>query len=325
MTAFRALLAALALLLATVVQAQPAASYPNHGVKIIVPFLPGGAVDSVARVLAQRLSEQTGQPFIVENRGGANGVIGSDLVAKAASDGYTLLVQATTLILNPLLTRSSPYDVVRDFTPIALLGTVPMVFSAHPGLPVANLAEFLALARANPDRYSLGVASLGSPGHLAEEAILHQAQIKVQVVSYKGTAGVLNDLIGGHLSGSVDALPAYLAHIRAGKLRALAVTTAHRIPALKDVPTVAESGLPGFDMASWYGLWGPARMPPQVVSSLAREAAAAIRSPQSNERLAEQGFDASGLGPEEFARWITTDLARFSTLVRDANIVIEGN
>ena len=136
---------------------------------------------------------------------------------------------------------------------------------------------------------------------------------------------MLNDLIGGHLSGSVDALPAYLAHIRAGKLRALAVTTAHRIPALKDVPTVAESGLPGFDMASWYGLWGPARMPPQVVSSLAREAAAAIRSPQSNERLAEQGFDASGLGPEEFARWITTDLARFSTLVRDANIVIEGN
>ncbi|MFM9887120.1 MAG: Bug family tripartite tricarboxylate transporter substrate binding protein, partial [Burkholderiales bacterium] len=214
-----------------------AQSYPVRPVRIIVPFLPGGAVDLIARTLAQRLTEQMGQQVIVENRAGASGAIGSDTVAKAAPDGYTLLVQSSTLLINPMVVKTSPYDVTRDFTPVTQLGSVAMIFVAPLNLPAGNLAEFIALARAKPKSLSFGAASLGSPGHIAAEAIRFEANLEIQVVPYKGTAGVMNDLLGGHVSGTIDGLPAYLPHVKSGKLKALAVTTPQRLPSLKDVPT----------------------------------------------------------------------------------------
>ena len=317
---------ALALALAPAAHAEgPAPGYPARPVRIIVPFLPGGAVDSIARVLAQRLGEQLGQPFVVENRPGANGAIGSDLVAKSAADGYTLLVQASTLIINPLFQKSNPYDVARDFSPVSELGEVPMVFVAYPELNVRDLAGFLGLARARPGQLTIGAASLGSPGHLAEAAIRHQAGVNLVIASYKGTAGVLNDLLGGHVDGSVDALPAYLPPLKAGKLRALAVTTAHRVPLLPEVPTVAESGLAGFEMVSWYGLWGPAHLPAGTLQRLAEACAEAVHSQLAAERLVEQGFVPVGSLPGPFAAYIAAESGKYARLVREARISLEAD
>lgn len=301
-------------------QAQP---YPSKPVRIVVPYAPGGTVDLVARVLAQRLSEQTGQQFIVDNRPGASGVIGSDTVAKAPADGYTLLVQSPTLIANPLMVKKVPYDVVRDFTPVSLLGSVPMVLTVHAGVQANTLSEFLAAARANPKDYSFGASAVGSPMHVAEEAIKHRAKIDVLVVPYKGTAPALNDLLGGQISAMIDAIPSSAAHIASGKLKALAVTTKTRVASLPNVPTVAESGLPDFEMASWYGLWGPAGLPAEVTNRLAAEVALAMKSALVNERLGSQSFVAAGSGPQAFTSYITKEIAMYARIVKDANIQID--
>lgn len=302
-----------------------AQAYPAKPVRIIVPFPPGGAVDQIARVLAQRLTDQMGQQFIVENRAGANGSIGSDAVAKATPDGYTLLVQASTFTTNPLFLKTLPYDVHRDFSPISNLGSVPLVMAANPGMASQNLAEFLAQARANGSRFTFGSPPLGSAGHMALEAVRYQGRIDVRLVSYKGTAPVLTDLLGGHISATIDALPAYFPHVKSGKLRALAVTSAKRVPSLPDVPTAAESGLAGFDMVSWYGLWGPAKLPADLVKRLSEEAAKGIRSPQARERLAEQGFEPVGSTPEDFDRYIRVEQDKLAKLVRDAKITADSN
>ncbi len=320
-----ALRATLFFCLTALCDAGMAQTYPVRPVRIIVPFLPGGAVDLIARTLAQRLTEQMGQQVIVENRAGASGAIGSDAVAKAAPDGYTLLVQSSTLIINPMVVKTSPYDVARDFTPVTQLGSVAMIFVAPLNLPAGNLAEFIALARAKPKSLSFGAASLGSPGHIAAEAIRFEAKLEIQVVPYKGTAGVLNDLLGGHVSGTIDGLPAYLPHVKSGKLKALAVTTPERLAVLKDVPTVAESGIPGFDMVSWYGLWAPAKLPHELLRQLSTEAAKAIRAPATVERLGEQGFESAGTTPEAFSRFIESETSKYARLVKEARIVVEGN
>ncbi|MFN0301645.1 MAG: Bug family tripartite tricarboxylate transporter substrate binding protein [Burkholderiales bacterium] len=320
-----AIRAAFFLLFALLCDASAAQTYPARPVRIIVPFLPGGAVDLIARTLAQRLTEQMGQQVIVENRAGASGAIGSDAVAKAAPDGYTLLVQSSTLIINPMVVKTSPYDVTRDFTPVTQLGSVAMIFVAPLNLPAGNLAEFIALARAKPKSLSFGAASLGSPGHIAAEAIRFEANLEIQVVPYKGTAGVMNDLLGGHVSGTIDGLPAYLPHVKSGKLKALAVTTPQRLAVLKDVPTVAESGIPGFDMVSWYGLWAPAKLPHELLRQLSTEAVKAIRAPATVERLGEQGFEPAGTTPEVFSRFIETETSKYARLVKEARIVVEGN
>ncbi len=310
---------------AVVPLAASAQSYPARPVRIIVPFLPGGAVDMIARILAQRLTEQLGQQVIVENRAGASGAIGSDAVAKATPDGYTLLVQSSTLLINPMVVKSSPYEVQRDFSPVTQLGSVPMIFVAPLNLPATTLAEFIALARAKPKSLSFGAASLGSPGHIAAEAIRFEAKLEMQVVPYKGTAGVLNDLLGGHVSATIDGLPAYLPHVKSGKLKALAVTTPQRVASLKDVPTVAESGIPGFDMVSWYGLWGPAKLPAELLRHLSTEAAKAIRSQAVMDRLADQGFEPAGTAPDVFGAFIAAETAKYARLIKEAKIVVESN
>ena len=300
------------------------AQYPTRPVRIIVPYPPGGSVDVIARFVAQRLSEQMGQQFVVENRAGANGVLGSDLVSKAAPDGYTLLVQASIFAANPLFLPNVPYDVQKDFTPVSNLGSVPLLVSAHPGVPAANLREFLALVKADRKKYSFATSGLGSAGHLSEETIKRQAGVAdMLIVPYKGAGPALTDLIGGQVSAMIDPLPSSWPLVKGGKLKALAVTSSKRVSFMPNVPTVAESGLPGFEMVSWYGLWAPPGLPREITARLTSEAAKAVRSPQAAERLGEQGFEASGDGPEGFAAYIRDEIARYAKIIKEANIKAE--
>ena len=311
------------ILLALVSFATQAQPYPNRTVRVIVPYPAGGTVDAVARVVSQRLTEQLGQSFVVENRAGANGVIGSDAVAKAPADGYTLLVQASTFVTNPILLKNLPYDMMRDFAPISNIGSVPLVVTTYPSFPANNLREFIALVLAAPEKYAFASPPTGSAGHLAQEAIKAGAKLGLQLVPYKGTAPAMTDVMGGHASALIDALPSSYPQVKGGKLKALAVTSPKRIAFMPNVPTVAESGLPGFDMVSWYGLWGPAALPKDLGRRLSAEVARAVRSPLAVERLGEQGFDAVGSTPEEFAVFLEQELVKYTRIVKEANVKVE--
>ena len=299
-------------------------AYPTKVVRIVVPYPPGGTVDAVARTIAARLSESLGQQFIVDNRPGASGTIGSTAVAKSPADGYTLLVQASTFVASPLLMGNVPYDIEKDFTPVTNLGSVPLLVTAYPGTPAKNLKEFLVAIKADPKKYVFGTSAVGSASHLAEEAIKYEAKVDFTIVPYKGTAPALTDVMGGHISAMVDALPSTMPHVKSGKLKPLAVTTAKRVPALPDVPTVAESGLDGFEMVSWYGLWAPASLPPDLVAKLQQEVAKALKSPQVAKALLEYGFNPSGSTPEEFKAYIKQESAKYAKLIKSANIRLEN-
>jgi tripartite-type tricarboxylate transporter receptor subunit TctC len=295
-------------------------AYPTKVVRIVVPFPPGGTVDAVARVVGQSLSEKLGQQFIVDNKAGANGTIGADSVAKARPDGYTLLVHASTFVTNPLFLKNVPYDVTRDFTPVSNLGSVPLLITAHPNVPGSNLREFIDAVRGKPGKYAFGHSSLGSASHLAEEAIKREAKLDILVVPYKGTGAVITDLLGGHINAFIDAMPSSYPLVQSGKVKPLAVTSSKRIPQLPNVPTVAESGLAGFEMVSWYGVWGPAKLPKELAQQISAEMAKAIRSPLASQRLGEQGFQATGSTPEEFAAYIQSETGKYARIVKDANI-----
>ena len=319
-TALRALLFAV-LLLAQAAQAQ---SYPLRPVRVVVPYPPGGTVDVVARVLAHGLGEQMGQNFVVDNRSGANGTLGSHLVARSTPDGYTLLVQASIFVINPLFLKNVPYQVARDFTPIVNLGSVPLIVMAHPGVPAATLKEFLAAAKGAPGKFTLATSSLGSAGHLSVEVIKRDAGLGgMLIVPYKGSGPALIDLMGGQVHVMADPMPSALPLVKSGKVKALAVTSARRVPFLPDTPTVAESGVSGFEMVSWYGIWGPPGLARDVVDKLAAEAAKAVRSPLATERLSQQGFMASGDGPQAFREYIAGEIRRYDRIVREAKIQAE--
>lgn len=312
--------AAAAMTVSTLACAQ---AYPNKVVRIIVPYPPGGTVDAVARVVAARLSENLGQQFIVDNRPGANGTLGSSIASKADPDGYTLLIQASTFVAAPMLMKNVTYNIHNDFTPITQLGAVPLVVTSYPGIPVKNLQEFIAAIRAAPNKYTFGTSAEGSASHLAEVAIRRDAKLNFTIVPYKGTAPALTDVMGGHTSAMVDALPSTLPHIKSGKLRPLAVTSAKRVPSLPDVPTVAESGLGGFEMVSWYGLWGPAKMPADLVSKIHAEVAKALNSPQAAKSLVGQGFHVSGSPPEQFKSYIKQESDKYSRIISAAKIELD--
>jgi tripartite-type tricarboxylate transporter receptor subunit TctC len=299
------------------------AAYPSRPVRIIVPYPPGGTVDAVARVVAEGLTEQLGQTFVVENRAGASGSIGSEAVVRAAPDGYTLLVNASTFAASPLLMKNLPYDINRDFTPITNLGDVPLLVTAYPGIPASNLREFIALVRKNPGKYNFGSSAVGSASHLAEEAIKYEAKLDIGIVQYKGTGPALTDTMGGHVSAMTDAIPSSLPHVKGGKLKAMAVTSAQRLPSLPEVPTVAESGLEGFDMVSWYGLWGPAKLPADITHKLHEQVVKALKSQRVAQVLSEQGFIPRGSTPEAFAAHVKSENAKYDKLVKAANIKVD--
>jgi tripartite-type tricarboxylate transporter receptor subunit TctC len=317
----KTLVAAAALAFSTVAASQ---GYPSKVVRVVVPYPPGGTVDTVARVIAARLSENLGQQFIVDNRPGANGTIGSNSVAKAPPDGYTLLLQASTFVAAPLLMTNVPYDIEKDFTPITNLGAVPLLVTVNPAVPAKNLKEFMSAIKAEPKKYTFGTSAVGSASHLAQEAIKFDGKLDFMIVAYKGTAPALTDAVGGHISAMVDALPSTMPHVKSGKLRAIAVTSARRLPALPDVPTVAESGLEGFEMVSWYGLWGPAKMPAELAAKIQQEVAKALRSEQVTKSLGEQGFIVSGSTPEELRKYVRQESDKYGRLIKAANIKLEN-
>ncbi|MES2756638.1 MAG: tripartite tricarboxylate transporter substrate binding protein [Pseudomonadota bacterium] len=316
----KALIAAAAMTFSTLACAD---AYPSKVVRIIVPYPPGGTVDVVARSIAAHLSASLGQQFIVDNRPGANGTLGSSLASKADPDGYTLLVQASTFVAAPMLMKNVTYNIDSDFTPITQLGAVPLLVSAYPGIPAKTFQEFIAAIRATPDKYTFGTSAEGSASHLAEVAIRRDAKLNFLIVPYKGTAPALTDVMGGHTSAMVDALPSTLPHVKSGKLKALAVTSAKRVPSLPDVPTVAESGLEGFEMVSWYGLWGPAKMPAHLVAKINQEVGKALNSQQVAKNLGAQGFIVSGAGPEQFKPYIKSESEKYARLISSAKIELQ--
>jgi tripartite-type tricarboxylate transporter receptor subunit TctC len=314
-----------ALVLATLIAgpAFPQQGYPSRPVRLIVPYPPGGAVDAVARLTGLRLSEQLGQNFIIDNRAGANGVIGGELVARAQPDGYTLLSTASIHVINALVVAKVPYDPVKDFTPVAQVAAGPLLVVAHPALPASGIRELIAYAKSNPGKLTCAISSRGAAGHLATEMLKFSAGLDFLIVPYKGSGPAYLDLIGGRVQFMMDPILAALPHVKSGRLKALAVTSSKRMAMMPEVPTVIESGIAGFDFYSWYGLWGPRGMPRDVAERLAREVNRMVKQPDMAARLTEQGFEPVGSSPAEFARYISDEMAKYTKIVRQAGITAE--
>src|SRR5437870_5267385 len=292
--------------------ATTAQNYPSRTVTVVVPFPAGGSVDGVARILVQKLNETVGQNFIVENRaGGASGNVGANAVAKAAPDGYTLMVSASIHVINPFLYKNVPYDVVGDFTPIALLADGPLIVSTTPGVAAGNLKEMFDLVRKEPQKYTFGTTSIGSASHLAIELLKHDAGLDTLVVAYKGTAPALTDLMSGQIQLLADPMLSSLPLARSGKIKALGLTSLKRAASAPDIPTVEESGVKGFAFVSWYGLWGPKNLPADLSNKLQADIAKVLALPDVKQRLNALGFDPIGSGSEQFATYIRDEMAKY--------------
>ena len=315
-----------ALVIAAMTFSQPLAAqnYPNRTVTVVVPFPAGGSVDGVARILVQKLNEVPGFTFVVENRaGGAGGNVGSNTVAKSAPDGYTLLLSASIHVINPFLFKNVPYDVVADFTPVSLLAVGPLIVSTTPSVPANNLKEFFDLVRATPEKFTFGTTSVGSASHLAIELLKREAGVNTLVVAYRGTSPALTDLMSGTIQGLADPILSSLPLAQGGKIKALAITSLKRMSSAPDIPTVAESGMKDFEFVSWYGVWGPKGLPPDIVQKLQVEMAKAVKDRGVEERLTLQGFEAVGSTADEFAKYIGTEMAKYGRIIKDANIKVD--
>jgi len=301
-----------------------AESYPSRTVSVVVPFPAGGSVDGVARILVQKLNETVGQHFIVENRpGGASGTVGANAVAKAPPDGYTLLLSASVHVINPFLYKSVPYDVVSDFTPVSLLADGPLIVSTTPSVPASNLKDFFDLVRKQPQKYTFGTTSIGSASHLAIELLKRDAGLDTLVVAYKGTAPALTDLMSGQIQLLADPMLSSLPLAQGGKIKALGLTSLKRAAAAPGIPTVEESGVKGFQLVSWYGLWGPKNLPADVSAKLQSEIAKVLALADTRQRLSTLGFEAIGMGGAQFAAYIRDEMAKYETIIRDAKIRVE--
>ncbi len=308
---------------ATAAIAQPAA-YPTKPIRIVVAYTPAGATDILARTIGQKLSEAWGQAVIIDNRPGANGNIGTEYAAKATPDGYTLLmVTAGTHGINPGLYRKLGFDAVKDFAPVSLVAMVPNVFVVNNAVPTKDLKEFIAYAKANQGKLNYGSPGNGSTAHLSMELFKSMTGIQMVHVPYKGSAGVLADLIGGQIVVTMDNMPPYVPQVKAGKIRALAVSPARRSPALPDVPTVAEAGVPGYDSGAWFGLVAPANTPKDLVAKLSRETARILKLADVSARLADLGAESVGGTPEQFSAHIKAEIAKWAKVIRDANVELQ--
>lgn len=301
-----------------------AQAYPVKPVRLLVPFAPGGTTDVLARLVGQKLSEAFGQQFLIENRPGAGGNIGTDLAAKSPADGHTLVMSFDgTLAINPSTYRNLPFDAQRDLAPIASVAQVPLLIVVHPGVAASSIAEFVALAKASPSRLNYSSAGHGSTGHLTGELFRARAGMEMVHVSYKGGGQAVQDLLGGQIQMLVTALPTVEGHLKAGKLRALAFTSARRVPGAPDVPTLAESGYPGFEVLSWYGILAPAGVSQEIVRKLNAQINRILEAPDVRARLVGLGTEPTGGSPEQFAQTIRADTARWAKVVSDAAIRID--
>ncbi|NRP22828.1 hypothetical protein LPJGGPFB_06089 [Ensifer adhaerens] len=301
-----------------------AQGFPDRAVTLVVPFAAGGSTDVVARIVAQKMSEDLGQQVIVQNVAGAGGNLGADNVARADPDGYTILMgTVATHALNPLILKTKPYDPEKDFAPISLLVIVPNVLVVNPEMPAKTVAELLALLKAKPDEYAYASSGNGTPLHLSGELFKTMAGVSMQHIPYKGAGPALNDVIGNQVPIMFDNLPSSSGHIKAGTLRALAVTTAERAPSFPDVPTVAEAGIPGYETYTWNALFAPANTPEPVVARLNEAANKALADPAVVERMKEFSATIVGSTPAELGAHVKAELAKWTPIVRDANIQMD--
>ena len=298
--------------------AQP---YPNRPVKVIIPFPAGGTLDIVGRMLAQKLGEQTGQQFVVENRAGGNGTIGASAVTQSAADGYTLLFNASTFVTGPLVIAKPPYNITSDFTAIGLVAKAPLSVSINKNLPITDIKGLFAHAKANPGKLGFAIGSTASAGHLATELLKRAGGGDYLIVPYKGSTPAYQDLIGGSIAGFVDPVLGAVQHHKAGNLRILAVTSATRLPTLPDVPTVAET-VPGYEFTSWYGLWGPAKLPADITQRLNEEINKALAG-DMREKLLAQGILLGGGTVAEFNRFQQDYISQMGKLITEAKIRVE--
>jgi tripartite-type tricarboxylate transporter receptor subunit TctC len=320
MTRWMRLLAAIVTLLGAIGPAPAQDAFPARPVHLLVPFAPGGAVDIVARTLGDELASRWGRGVVVENRPGAGGMVASEAAARAAPDGYTLIIVATGHALNPHLYAKLPYDSFNDFTPLSLIGASPNMLLVRTDSPIRTLADLIAAARERPGQISFGHAGNGTSSHLAGELLKYMAKIDITSVPYKGGAPALTDLLGGHIPISFNNIPESIAQVTAGTVRPLGVTTATRSPVLPDVPTIAESGLPGFDTGVWWGLLGPAGLPNDIKAKLAKDCADAVNTPTVKARLLALGATPIGSTPEQFAALIRADYEKWGPIIKAAGI-----
>jgi tripartite-type tricarboxylate transporter receptor subunit TctC len=294
--------------------------YPNRPIRLVVPFPAGGPIDIIGRLVAQKLGDTLGQQMVVDNRAGAGGNIGTDLVAKSPADGYTLLSGGMgSLIMNPIIDKV-PYDTLRDFAPVILMASAPNVLVTHPSLPVRDVKGLIALARAHPGQLNYGSGGVGSTPHLSGALFNSMTGVNIVHIPYKGNAPAITDLLGGQVQLAYLGIPPVQPHIQSGKLKALAVTSERRSATLPQVPTIAESGVPGYELSPWYGILAPAGTPSDIVMKLNAAIAKIVRTPEMKEKLAGIGAEAETTTPEAYGARMKSDLARWTKVIRSAHI-----
>lgn len=323
-TTWKCLALTLALAMSIAASDARAEDYPSHPIRLIVPYAPGGGADAVARIVAKRVSETIGQPIVIENRGGAGSIIGTEDVHKAAPDGYTLLLgQSGPISINPAVYKELPYDPEKDFAPITMTTAYPYILVVNAKLPVKSLQDFVAMVKAKPDEFNYGTTGVGAANHLVTELFSSRAGLKMVHVPYRGTALAVADLLAGQVTmvfaDPVSALP----HMQAGTLRALAVTSNERSPVAPDVPTIAESGYPGFDAIAWHGILAPAGTPAPIIAKLHDQIVAALKDPATKALLEAQAMATVGDTPQQFSASIKQDIAVWKEVANQANVSVK--
>jgi tripartite-type tricarboxylate transporter receptor subunit TctC len=311
---------AAALAMGAVATIAAAQDYPNRPIRMVVPFPPGGAVDVIGRVVAPALSERLGQQLVIDNRGGANAIIGTDIAAKAAPDGYTLLIVPAGHAITPNVTRKLPYDTLKDLATVGLVGNGSYVLVVHPGVPAKSVGEFVAYAKTRPGKLNYAATGYGNATHLAGELFKVLTGVDMVYILYKGGGPALTDVISGQVSAFFAGVASSAAHIKSGKVRALGVTTIRRAAALPDIPTIAESGVPGYEVDGWYGILAPARTPQAIIQRLNADINAVIATQDAKDRLLAVGLQARGTTPAEFHRMIVNDIARWANVAKRAKL-----
>lgn len=298
--------------------------YPSRPIRLVVPYAPGGGADSVARIVARRVSESIGQPIVIDNRGGAGAIVGTDIVAKAEPDGYTLLLgQSGPISINPAVYKALPYDPVKDFAPVTMTTAYPYILVVNAKLPATSLQEFVMLGKAKPGSMNYGSTGIGAANHLVAELFNSKAGLKMTHIPYRGTALAVADLMGGQLSMVFGDPISVLPHMQSGTLRALAVTSLERSPVAPQVPTVGESGYPDFDAVAWHGILAPARTPPAIIKKLNAEIVKALQDPATKALLVNQAMQTVGNTPEEFVAFIRKDIETWKAVAKAADVTVE--
>lgn len=317
-------LAIASLMAVPVVGAQSAAqSFPNKPIRFVVPFPPGGGNDILARALAPKMSEILGQQVVIDNRAGAGGNIGADFVAKSPPDGYTIVIASNQVTMNPWIYSKLPFDIAKDFSPIAQIASVPMLLAINPEVPAKNLKEFIALAKAKPGSLNYSTPGLGTPQHIAFEVFNFDAGVKVTHVPYKGTSPSIVDLIGGQVQATIGTMASLEQHVKSGKVRAIAVSTPQRSPAMPDIPTIEEGGLKGYNVPLWYSVLAPANTPKEIVSKISASIRDALRDPQTKAQLERQGFVESYLDPAQMTALIKQDLTYWQKAIHNIGLKLD--